>query len=169
MLARREADAITGFETSGVFSLRALNVPRDQILSMRYTAAGVNLLSVSLLTRRPYAEANPRIVTGMIRAIIRGHVDAFRDPAAAIAALVRRDPTAPVAVEQDRLVANFEFIRTPEVLSGGFGNLPMARVQAAIDTVKDAFDLPGTLTAGDFYMQHFLPPADQLRFPAAAG
>lgn len=169
MLARGEADAITGFETSGVFSLRAVGVPRDQIVSMRYSAAGVNLLSTALLVRRPYAEANPRIVTGMIRAIIRGHIDAFRDPAASIAALVRRDPTAPAALEQERLVANFEFVRTAEVIAGGFGNLTMARVQGAIDTVKDAFDLPGALRAEEFYLPQFLPPADQLRFPAAAG
>ena len=169
MLARGEADAITGFETSGVFSLRAVNVPRDQIVSMRYTAFGVNLLSTALLVRRSYAEANPRIVTGMIRAIVRGHIDAFRDPAASIAALVRRDPTAPAALEQERLVANFEFVRTPEVIAGGFGNLTVARVQGAIDTVRDAFELTGTLRAEDFYLPQFLPPADQLRFPAAAG
>jgi NitT/TauT family transport system substrate-binding protein len=169
MLARGEADAITGFETSGVFSLRAVNVPRDQIVSMRYTAFGVNLLSTALLVRRPYAEANPRIVTGMIRAIVRGHIDGFRDPAAAIAALVRRDPTAPAALEQERLVANFEFVRTPEVIAGGFGSLTTARVQGAIDTVKDAFSLPGVLRAEEFYLPQFLPPGDQLRFPTAAG
>jgi NitT/TauT family transport system substrate-binding protein len=169
MLARGEADAITGFETSGVFSLRAVNVPRDEIVSMRYTAFGVNLLSTALLVRRSYAEANPRVVTGMIRAIVRGHVDAFRDPAAAIAALVRRDPTAPASLEQERLVANFEFQRTPEVIAGGFGNLTMARVQGAIDTVRDAFELTGTLRADEFYLPQFLPPTEQLRFPAAAG
>ena len=169
MLARGEADAITGFETSGVFSLRAVNVAPQEIVSMRYTAFGVNLLSTALLVRRSYAEANPRIVTGMIRAIVRGHIDAFRDPAASIAALVRRDPTAPAALEQERLVANFEFVRTPEVIAGGFGNLTAARVQGAIDTVRDAFELSGTLRAEDFYLPQFLPPADQLRFPAAAG
>lgn len=169
MLARGEADAITGFETSGVFSLRAVGVPREQIVSMRYTAFGVNLLSTCLLVRRPYAEANPRVVTGMIRAIVRGHIDAFRDPDAAIAALVRRDPTAPAPLERERLVANFEFVRTPEVVAGGFGNVTMARVQGAIDTVKEAFELPLSLRAEEFYMPQFLPPAEQLRFPAAAG
>lgn len=169
MLARGEADAITGFETSGVFSLRAVGVLREQIVSMRYTAFGVNLLSTCLLVRRPYAEANPRVVTGMIRAIVRGHIDAFRDPDAAIAALVRRDPTAPAPLERERLVANFEFVRTPEVVAGGFGNVTMARVQGAIDTVKEAFELPLSLRAEEFYMPQFLPPAEQLRFPAAAG
>ncbi len=169
MLARGEADAITGFETSGVFSLRAVGVPREQIVSMRYSAFGVNLLSTALLVRRPYAEANPRVVTGMIRAIVRGHIDAFRDPAASIAALVRRDPTAPAALEQERLVANFEFVRTAEVIAGGFGNITTARVQGAIDTVKEAFELPLALRAEEFYLPQFLPAADQLRFPAATG
>jgi len=169
MLARGDADAITGFETSGVFSLMAVNVPREEIISMRYTAFGVNLISTALLVRRPYAEANPRIVTGMIRAIIRGHIDSFRDPDAAIAALVRRDATAPAALERARLVANFEFVRTPEVVSGGFGNITEARMQGAIDTVREAFELPLALRAGEFYLPQWLPPAEQLRFPTAAG
>jgi NitT/TauT family transport system substrate-binding protein len=169
MLARGDADAITGFETSGVFSLRAVNVNAADIVSMRYSAVGVQLLSTALLVRRPYAEANPRVVTAMIRAIVRGHIDAFRDPDAAIAALVRRDATAPVALEKERLVANFEFIRTAEVLSGGFGNLPAARVQGAIDTIRTAFDIAQPLPAADLYLPQFLPPAESLRFPAAAG
>lgn len=169
MLARGDAEAITGFETSGLFSLRALNVNAADIVSFRYSAAGVQLLSTALLVRRPYAEANARVVTGMIRAIVRGHMDAWREPDAAIAALRRRDATAPADLERERMVANYEFIRTPEVLAGGLGNLPMARVQGAIDTIRTAFDLTTPLAAADLYMPGFLPPAEQLRFPAAAG
>jgi NitT/TauT family transport system substrate-binding protein len=169
MLARGDAEAITGFETSGVFSLRALNVNAADIVSFRYSAAGVQLLSTALLVRRPYAEANARIVTGMIRAIVRGHLEAFRDPDAAIAALIRRDATAPAPLERERLVANFEFIRTPEVISGGFGNMAMPRVQGAIDTIRTAFDITAPFAAADLYMPQFLPPADQMRFPVAAG
>ncbi|MGX9966779.1 ABC transporter substrate-binding protein [Roseomonas sp. F4] len=166
MLARGDADAITGFETSGVFSLRALNIPQADIVVMRYSNFGVALLSTGLQVRKSYAEANPAIVTGMIRAIIRGHADAWREPDAAIAALVKRDPTAPAALEKERLIANFEFIRTPEVLSGGYGNLPTARVQASIETIRTAFSIPATLAAGDFYTPAYLPPSEQLRLPA---
>jgi NitT/TauT family transport system substrate-binding protein len=105
----------------------------------------------------------------MIRAIARGHIEAWRDPDAAIAALLRRDATAPAALERERLVANFEFIRTPDVLSGGFGNLPAARVQGAIDTIRTAFDIAAPMSAGDLYLPGFMPPADSIRFPAAAG
>ncbi|WP_439596404.1 ABC transporter substrate-binding protein [Falsiroseomonas sp.] len=163
MLARGDADAITGFETSGVFSLRALNIPQSDIVVMRYSNFGVALLSTGLQVRKSYAEANPRVVTGMIRAIIRGHADAWAEPDAAIAALVRRDPTAPAALEKERLIANFEFLRTPEVLSGGYGNLPMERVQASIETIRTAFAIPATLAAADFYTPAYLPAAEQLR------
>ncbi|WP_237216002.1 ABC transporter substrate-binding protein [Falsiroseomonas oryziterrae] len=169
MLARGDADAITGFETSGVFSLRAVNVNPADIVSFRYSAAGVQLLSTALMVRRPYAEANPRVVTAMIRAIVRGHVEAWRDPDAAIAALVRRDATAPAPLERERLVANFEFVRTPEVLSGGFANLTMQRVQGAVDTIRSAFDIAQPWNAADLYTAQYMPPAEQLRFPAAAG
>ncbi len=169
MLARGDADAITGFETSGVFSLLALNVPRADIVVMRYSNFGVALLSTGLQVRKAYADANPRIVTGVIRAIIRGHLEALRDPDAAIAALIRRDATAPAALEKDRMAANFEFVRTPEVVAGGFGNLPMPRMQASIETIRTAFNISATLAAEEFYLPQFLPPADQLRLPAAQG
>ncbi len=169
MLVRNEADAITGFETSGIFSLRTLNVPAADIVAMRYSNFGVQLLSTAMLVRRPYAEANPRVVTAMIRAVTRSFIEAFRDPDAAIAALGRRDPTANAAVEKERLVASYEFVRTPDVLAGGMGNLSMARVQGAIETIRSAFDITTPLASADLYLPGFLPPADLMRFPAAAG
>lgn len=169
MLARGDADAMTGFETSGLFSLRALNVPPADIVSMRYAAAGVPLLSTALLARRPWVESNPRVVTGMIRAIVRAHNESWTNPDLPIQSLTRRDPTTGAALERERMVANFEFIRTPEVLSGGWGNLSTERVQGAIETVRTAFGIAAPLAAGDLYLPQFLPPAGELRFPAAAG
>ncbi|MFZ6763496.1 ABC transporter substrate-binding protein [Pseudoroseomonas sp. WGS1072] len=166
MLARGDADAITGFEVSGVFSLRSLNIAPDDIVSLRYADAGVALLSTALLVRRPYAEANARVVTGMIRAIARGHDLAWKEPDAAIAALAKRDATAPRDLEKARMLANFAFIRTPEVMSGGFGNLGSERVQAAIETVRGAFGITAELRAADLYAPQFLPPAAALKFSA---
>ncbi|EFH12982.1 ABC transporter substrate-binding protein [Pseudoroseomonas cervicalis] len=166
MLVRGEVDAITGFEVSGLFSLRSLNVAEGDVVSMRYSDAGVALLSTALLVKRPYAEANARIVTGMIRAIARGHDAAWKDQDAAIEALVKRDPTAPRALEKARMLANFGFIRTPEALSGGYGNLPMPRVQAAIETIRSSFGISTELKAEDMYLPQFLPPASDLQLPA---
>lgn len=166
MLVRGETDAITGFEVSGVFSLRSLRVPEGDIVSLRYSDAGVALLSTALLVKRPYAEANPKLVTGMIRAIARGHAAAWKDPDAAIATLAQRDPTAPKELEKARMMANFGFIRTPEVLSGGFGNLTEARVQAAIETIRSAFGIDAPLQAGEIYTPAYLPPASDLTLPA---
>ncbi|MFC3126581.1 ABC transporter substrate-binding protein [Pseudoroseomonas globiformis] len=166
MLVRGEADAITGFEVSGAFSLQSLRVAPADIVSMRYSDAGVALLSTALILRRPYAEANARVVTGMIRAIVRGHEAAWKEPDAAIAALVKRDATAPRDVEKARMMSNFTFIRTPEVLSGGLGNLPIERVQAAIDTVRSAFNIGTELPAASLYTPAFLPDAAALKLSA---
>jgi len=166
MLVRGDADAMTGFEVSGVFSLRTLNVPADQIVSLRYSEVGVPLLSTALLVRRPYAEANAKVVTGMIRAIARGHELAWKDPDAAIATLAKRDATVPKALEKERMMANFGFIRTPEALSGGYGNLSESRVQGAIETIRSAFNIGTEMKAGEIYTPAFLPPAADLKLPA---
>ncbi|WP_419896282.1 ABC transporter substrate-binding protein [Roseomonas sp. USHLN139] len=166
MLVRGEADAITGFEVSGVFSLRSLGIPQSDVVSLRYSDAGVALLSTALLCKRSHAEANPKVVTGMIRAIARGHDAAWKDPDAAIAALVKRDATTPREVEKARMMANFGFIRTPQALSGGYGNLPESQVQAAIETIRGAFNITTELKAGEMYLPQFLPPASDLQIPA---
>lgn len=166
MLVRGEAEAITGFEVSGVFSLRTLGVAEGDIVSLRYSDAGVALLSTALLCKRGYAEANAKVVTGMIRAIARGHEAAWKEPDAAIAALVKRDATAPRELEKARMMANFGFIRTPQALAGGYGNLPEAQVQAAIETIRSAFGIGAELKAAELYTPQFLPPAADLRIPA---
>ncbi|WP_159998813.1 ABC transporter substrate-binding protein [Roseomonas sp. 18066] len=166
MLVRGEADAITGFEVSGVFSLRSLGIQQADVVSLRYADSGVALLSTALLCKRSHAEANPKVVTGLIRAIARGHDAAWKDPDAAIAALVKRDATTPREVEKARMMANFGFIRTPQALSGGYGNLPEPQVQAAIETIRGAFNIPTELKASDMYLTQFLPPASDLQIPA---
>ncbi len=121
MLARGEADAITGFETSGMSLAahpwrRAGRYHFDPLCpSWRepalHRAAGA----------APYAEANPRVVTGS---------DPRHRPrpsgSLGESGCRHRRPDAagrhhPAALERERMLANFEFIRTPEVLQGGLG------------------------------------------------
>ncbi|WP_114374870.1 ABC transporter substrate-binding protein [Elioraea thermophila] len=164
MLLQRQANAITGFITSGILSLKAGGARAEDIVTFKYSEFGVDLYSTSLLTTRRWAEANPRAVTGLIRAIVRGQNEARRDPDAAIAALRRRDPLIDPAVEKERMILGFtELTFTPHVLANGFGAVDMARLQRSIDIARGAFGIAREMKAEEVYDPKFLPPAADLR------
>jgi len=165
MLVQGQAEGVTGFMTSGILSLRNAGIAESDIVTFPYADAGLKLYSTSLLTTRAYAQANPRVVSGMIRAIARGQVAAYQNMDAAIEALMRRDPLLNAEIEKARLALNFEFVRTENVLANGFSPVGAADMQAMIETVAGAFNVPVTIQAPDLYEPSFIP-SDMPRFPA---
>jgi NitT/TauT family transport system substrate-binding protein len=169
MLTQRRAQAITGFITSGILSLKAQGARDEDIVTMRYGAHGVDLYATSLITSRRWAEANPRAVTGLIRGIVRGQNLALREPAAAIAALRRRDALTDERIETERLLmALNELTFTTHVRQNGFGAVDIARLQRSIDIAREAFAVTRAMPAAEIYDPRFLPPAAQLHAGAAA-
>ena len=167
MLANGQTDAITGFLTTGILSLTAAGVPEDDIVLFRYSDYGVDLYSSSIITSRAWAEANPDVVTGIIRASIRGYVDAMADPAAAIEALRERDPLIDPEIELARLALSIDqLVLTDHVISSGFSQIDPARMQAAIDMVRLSYGIEREVAVDDVYTAAYLPPAEDLMIPA---
>jgi len=164
MLAQGRANAITGFITSGIFSLRGLGIPEQDIVTMLYSDVGADFFSTSLITTRRWANANRAAVTGLIRGLIRAQYDSLRDPAAAIVNLRRREALTDVALETERLRMALERLTfTPHVRQNGFGQVDMVRLQRSVDAVRDAFGISRPMAASDIYDASFLPPAADLR------
>ncbi|WP_237213085.1 ABC transporter substrate-binding protein [Falsiroseomonas oryziterrae] len=164
MLVRGQAQAITGFITSGIFSIRGLGVPEQDIVTFRYSDVGADFYATSLITTRRWAQANPRAVTGLIRGLIRAQYDCLADPEAAIVNLRRREPLTDVALETARLRMALEQLTfTPHVRQNGFGRVDMARLQRSVDSVREAFGISRALAASDIYDTSYLPPASELR------
>lgn len=167
MLANGQADAITGFLTSGLLSLAAAGVPEDDIVMFRYADYGVDLYSSAIITRRAWAEANPEAVTGIIRATIRGHIDAMADPEAAIEALRERDPLIDPEIELARMALSMDLlVLTDHVIENGFSQIDPARMQAAIDMVRLSYGIERDVTIDDVYTPAYLPPIESLMVPA---
>lgn len=164
MLAQGRANAITGFITSGIFSLRALGVADQDIVTMLFSDAGADFYSTSLITTRRFAQGHPRAVTGLIRGLVRAQYESLADPSAAIANLRRREPLTNVEIETERLRMSLERLTfTPHVRQNGFGQVDMARLQRSIDAVREAFGISRPLPASDIYDPSFLPPPGELR------
>jgi len=164
MLAQGRVNAITGFITSGIFSLRGLGIPASDIVTLRYGAFGADFFSTSVITTRRWAEANPRAVTGIIRALIKAQYASLADPAATIAVLKAREALTDVPLETERLkLALDELTFTPHVRAQGFGQVDTARLQRGIDMVRDAFGIARPVGWEAIYDPKYLPPATDLR------
>jgi NitT/TauT family transport system substrate-binding protein len=164
MLAQGRANAITGFITSGIFSLRGLGIPEADIVTLLYSDFGADFYSTSLITTRRWAEANRAAVTGLIRGLIRAQYDALRDPAAVIQTLRRREALTDVPLETERLRMSIERLTfTPHVRANGFGRPDTARIQRSIDMVRDAFGVARPIAWSEIYDPRFLPPEAELR------
>jgi NitT/TauT family transport system substrate-binding protein len=160
MLARGETDAISGFSFTSVLALRALNVAADQIQVFMYRDHGVNLYSNAVIAAPALVRSNPDAVRGFNRAMIRAWQEAVRDPAAAIAALKRREPLIDERVELERLrMAIDTSVLTADVRRAGFGGVAPERLARNIELVSRGFDLPRRLANEQVFDASFLPPA----------
>lgn len=166
MLAQGQVDAITGFLTTGIFSLTAAGIPRDDIVVLRYRDHGVALYSNAVITSKKFADANPKAVAGFVRAVIKGHIDAIKEPEAAIAALKKRDPLTEDKVELARMKLAFdELMISPAAKEHGLGQIDPARMDAAIGILKETYNFPKALTAADVFTDAYLPPKEERMLP----
>jgi len=164
MLAQGRANAITGFITSGIFSLRGLGIADPDIVTFRYNEVGADFFATSLLTTRRWAEANPQAVTGLIRALVRAQYESLNDVPGAIEVLRRREPLTDVALEQARLRMALEQLTfTDHVRANGFGRVDTERLQRGIDMVREAFHITRPMAWNEVYDPRYLPPASDLR------
>lgn len=164
MLVQSRANAVTGFITSGIFSLRGLGIPEQDIVTLLFSDVGADFFSTSLIITRRWANANRAAVTGLIRGLIRGQYDALRDPGAAVANMRRRESLTDLALETERLRMSLDRLTfTPHVRQNGFGQVDMVRLQRSVDAVRDAFGITRPMAATDIYDASFLPPAADLR------
>ncbi len=158
MLVRGQADAITGFVSSTTLSLKAIGLPEERQRIMRYRDYGVPLYSNCIMTTRRYAEANPDIVRGVVRAIARGVRVMATDAAAATVAVKEAEPLADLALETERarLVAA-EMIMTDHVKRNGLSAMDPARVARSIEVLDKVYRFPRALKPEDIYTDAFLP------------
>ncbi|MEM1289226.1 MAG: ABC transporter substrate-binding protein [Pseudomonadota bacterium] len=166
MLARGEADGITGFITSSSFSLERIGVPPEEQRIFRYKDFGAELYSTSILTTQAFADENPEAVSAVVECMIRGMGMAVGDPEAAIAALVDHEPLTDADLELRRWQLSIdEMVLTDAVKEGGLSNIDPEFFQRSIESVENAYDLPNVLTVDDVYTDAFLPPLDVRMMP----
>jgi NitT/TauT family transport system substrate-binding protein len=164
MLMQRQVDGVFGYVNTIRFSAKLLNVdPDKQIRFINYGDYGMDLYSNAIIVSKKLAKDNPAAVRGLLAAINHGLEDTLKDPDAAVAAVVKREPLIKASVERERLDATLkDEMNHPEIAKIGVGNVDMDRLKRSIDILVDADALPRTPTVGEIFTPDFLPPVNDL-------
>ena len=159
MLASGDVHAITGFSFSSYFNLMQRGVASDDIVVMLMSDYGLELYGNALMVNPDFAKAKPEAVKAFIAATIKGVRDTLADPAAANAALMKRNETGDAKVELARLEMSLRdnFV-TPWVKANGFGGVDMARLSKSIDQIAVTYEFKSKPKAADIFTDAFLPP-----------
>ena len=166
MLAKGDVDAVFGFSFSVVLNLKKQGIKDEDISTILMAEHGLNLYGNSVLVNTDFAEKNPEAVKGFLKALAKGFADAVADPKAGAEAVLKRNETLNVGVEEERLkMAIAQNIKTPYVVENGFGGVDPARLAASLETLKISMGLKGNVAADRVFDASYLPPKAERMLP----
>ena len=158
MLAEGNVAAITGFSFSSVVNLKRLGVPADDISNILMADHGLELYSNAILVNTDWAAENGETLEAFLRAVANGWTDVIADPAAGIEALVKRNPAADPALEQERLqMAIDQNVMTDWVKANGMGTIDAARMASALEQLGQTYEFQNTPDASLYFTDAYLP------------
>ena len=167
LLLRGEVDAILGFDSTSYFNLVKAGAKPGDIKFLYYSDAGLPLYGNSLAASKKMIDTSPDVIKRFVAASCKGWLDAVKDPAAAIAALAKKDSLTDTKLETEKLNWVIEHqILSPETRASGLGAVDTERLAKSIAIVKQAFDLPVAPPADQIFDARFLPPAAERQLPA---
>lgn len=145
MLMQDQVDGVFGYVNTIRFSARAMGVEDSKIRYINFGDYGMDLYSNAIIVSKKMVRDNPEAVRGLVRAINKATMVALKDPAAAVAAVAKREPLIKIDVERARFDATVhDEMNHPEVARIGLGNVDPDRLKRAIDTIVSVNALPRT-------------------------
>lgn len=169
MLMQGKVDAITANEGTAYFNMKGAGVPDEDMVFLRYSDLGVNLVNIGLMVNEDYAKANPEMVRKVVGAIHKGFLATIKDPAMAIDVLMKVDPLLNPDIERQRLDYTLRRMTAqPDVVANGLGYYSEPTIEGSIEIVSGAEDLPTKVTAADVIDMSFLPPKDERMVPTGS-
>ena len=158
MLAEGKVDSVTGFSFSSYLNLVRLGVPEEDISTILMADHGLKLYGNAVIVNTDYAKNNSDMVKKFLVAIGAGWRDAIKDPKAAAAALVKRNPAADAALEQRRLQLAIDAnVLTDYVKANGMGGVDSSRFAAAIEQLSETYEYKAAPNAALYFTDEYLP------------
>lgn len=166
LLLRGEVDAILGFDSTMHFGLVRAGIRPETLRYLYYAdVPGFPLYGNGVNVSGRLLQSNPDAVRRFVLAAARSWQAAVADPAAAIAALQRRERLTDVPLETEKLrwLIRNQLV-TDESRQDGLGGVRADRLAASTRLVAEGFGIaaPG---ANELFDPAFLPPAEVRRLP----
>ncbi|HWK96965.1 MAG TPA: ABC transporter substrate-binding protein [Pseudolabrys sp.] len=163
MLMNKQVDGVFGYVNTIRFSAKLMGVADKDLRYINFGDYGMNLYSNAIIVSKKLAAEKPEVVKGLVAAINQGLQDALKDPDAAIAAVVKREPLIKPDVEKDRFMATLQDeMNAPEIAKIGLGNVDKERLKKSIDILVEANGLTRTPTVDEVFTDKFIPPVADL-------
>ncbi len=164
MLLTRQVDAVTGFDQTVFFNLKANGVDPNTIRMMRYADFGMDLPGNGVIVGRSFLAEKPEAVRRFLAASTRCWHEVLADPNKAAAELKRQFPLLEEGIEAERIAfIRDNLIVTPRTRANGLGWLAADRVAQSITMVKEGFSLDSAPTVEQIFDGRFLPGAEERR------
>jgi NitT/TauT family transport system substrate-binding protein len=161
MVIQKSADASIGFLTTSVPNIVSTGVPISEIGYLQYNKYGLELYSLGLVCRKNYAEENPEVLRGFVKAVIKGVRTMLSNPEQATASVKKRDGLLNDNVELVRMrLMNEMSLLTPHVRQNGMSTIDRKRFERSVGQVASASGASDAPKMEDVYTAKFLPPKE---------
>ena len=162
MLLTKQVDAVTGFDSTVLFKLKANGVAIEDAMVIYYADNGLDVYGNAFLANPAFLQARPDAVKAFVRAATRGWRDAIADPKAAMISLGKHNTLAKLDIEAERLAwLGSHQIVTPTTRKDGIGAYDRDRLAGNIAQAGKAFGLTRIPELTEIYDDRFLPPREQ--------
>jgi NitT/TauT family transport system substrate-binding protein len=160
MLLQGQVDVSAVFTATSYMNLVALKLDPDRDFRwIYYSDSGIDLYSNGVMVSQRLAKEKPEAVKGLVRAINKSMHEVLAAPDAAIAMLAKKEPLLNQSIEKQRLLyVTRTLIATPEAKRLGVGDVDDAQMNASIDAIAAAFELPRKPAVSEVFSRLFLPP-----------
>ena len=164
LLLRGAIDGVIGFDYTSIFNLIDAGASLDDLHLLYFSDYGFSFPSNGLIASRAMIEKEPDLCKRVALSSARAWKASVKDPAATIAAVVKREALLQTKVEIARLewVLN-KHVLTENTRTHGMSYIDPARMTAGMEIIKQGFGLSATPSLDQYYDARFQPDASELK------
>ena len=153
-----QADGVAQYSSSAIVAFGKLGYKPEELYQFKFADYVDNLYGNALMLQKSWARKHPEAARGVVRAYVRGLIEARELPAAAIDALLKREPLLNRKIEEADLdLANKDYYFTKNVMAKGVGYQTPADVDAFIKLLINPLKLPRVPAASEVYTTEYMP------------